>query len=391
MTINTTLAVARKELREIVRDRRSLLAGLLYGVWGPLVMGMALFALARDRADEAPRLAVDGASQAPALMAFLEARGVAIVPLGVDARQALRDRRAPAVLTIHEEYGNQVAASRPAEVALSFDSAWPTSARHAARVQALLSEYGQRVRDSRLLLHGVAPDAVRPLRVQERDYATAAARASTALATLPIFLLLSAFVGGMGAAADVTAGERERGSLESLLVHPAPRAAIVLGKWVAVAVVTLATVAITVLVSGAVLSHPRLQGLDLPIGMSPREAATIAGVLVPLALATAAVQMFLALRTESYKEAQTLLSFMIFVPMVPGFLFAFGTLQPTAWMATTPMLGQHLLVVGLVRGDPPTAGPAAILSIVTLGVGGLALLGCAQLLRRETVLRRTRG
>ena len=81
MALRQTTAIARKELREAVRDRRSLMSGLLYGIWGPMVMALALVALARDRGADAPiTLTVDGGPKAAGLMSFLDARMVAAAP-----------------------------------------------------------------------------------------------------------------------------------------------------------------------------------------------------------------------------------------------------------------------------------------------------------------------
>jgi sodium transport system permease protein len=375
-------------MREILRDRRSLLSGLLYGVWGPLVMGLALSALARDRADEQVRIAAAGLDQAPALTAFLDAQGVRIEPLSADVRAVLRTRRVPVVLVVEAGYERDLAASRPAKLTLAFDGAWTTSTRQGGRLRAMLSEFAQRGHDARLVLRGVAPTAVRPLRVVERDYSTAAGRAATVLGTLPMFLLLSAFIGGMSVAADVMAGERERGSLEALLVHPVSRRAVVIGKWAAVCAVTLATLAVTIVVASGVLTHPRVQSMDLPIGLTGAEAWAIAVALMPLALAASAVQLLVALRTLSYKEAQTQLSYLMFVPMVPGFLFAFGALDVAPWMTMTPILGQHLVIADILRGEAVPYAASGRLALLTLGVTVAALASCAWLLGRESVLGR---
>lgn len=385
----TTLAIARKEWREVVRDRRSLYSGLFYGVWGPLVMGAALLAMANQHGPLGPiTVPAAGAGQAPALAAFLASRQVSLAEAEADPAAAIRDRRLPLALVVDEDYAARWQASRPAEVALLYDSTWPEADRRADHVRRVLAEYAQQAGETRLVVRGVAPPAVTPLRVLERDYATVASRAGRALATMPIFVLLAAFIGGMSVAADVAAGERERGSLESLLLHPVRREVVVLGKWLAVSGAALATVVVALAMSYAVLQHPRLQGLDLPIGLSRGEAAAMLLALAPLALGAAAVQLLMAFHARTYKEAQTKLSMLIFVPMIPGFMFAFGTLEPAPWMAFVPMIGQHMIVTSLVRGEAVAAGPALLLAAATLAVAGAACWTAAGQLGRESVLRR---
>jgi sodium transport system permease protein len=383
--------VARKELREAVRDRRSLGSALLYALWGPLVMAVALMALARDRGAEPPlTIAFDHASAAGLAMFFAE-RSVTPVPMPDDADAQIRARTLHVALLVEEGYGEELGAARPARLTLVYDGSWRESNARAARVRSLLAEYGRRVADTRLILHGVSPAAVSPFRIGERDVSTASGRAATLLAALPIFLLLSAFIGGMGAAADMMAGERERASLESLLLHPVPRAAVVIGKWTAASALCLATVTLTLAVSQAVLRHPRIQAVDVPIGLSLTDAAQMWIVLGPLALFATAAQLLVALFARTYKEAHTQLSLMIFLPMLPGFLLAFGSLDTRPWMTWMPILGQHVMIGGLLRGEPAPVITAASLAAVTIAAAALALGASTRLLDRESIVRRSAG
>ena len=381
-------SIARKEWREVVRDRRSLYSGLFYGVWGPLVMGIALLAMARHQGELGPiTIGAQGTAQASSLVSYLASRGVTVHEVA-DGPAAVRAHDVPAALIVDDRYARRFTESRPAEVALLFNSTRPESSRYANHVRSILTDYSRAIGDTRLVVRGIAPGAIAPVRIVDRDFATAAERAGRAFATLPIFVLLAAFVGGMAVAADAGAGERERGSLESLLLHPVSRGAIVAGKWMAVSASALATVALALAVSYAVLRHPRLQQLDLPIALTVNGVFAMAAILLPLVLAAAAVQLLMAFQSRTFKEAQTKLSMLIFVPMIPGFLFAFGTLDPAPWMALAPMIGQHMLVTSLVRGEPIVMANAVAVSIVTVAAAAGAITAAARLLDRETVLRR---
>jgi sodium transport system permease protein len=385
----SALAIARKEWREIVRDRRSLYSGLFFGIWGPLVMGIALVATARHQGElGAIEIGGHGVSQSPALAAFLSGRDVKIVEVDGDPAVAIRDRRVPVLLIVDDHYAERFSQSRPATVALLHDSSWTESSRYAAHLKSVLADYSRAVGDTRLVVRGIAPSAIAPLRIVERDYATAADRSGRTLATMPIFILLAAFIGGMSVAADVSAGERERGSLESLLLHPVSRASIVTGKWLAISAAAVATVVLALATSYAVMQHPRLQQLDLPIGLGVADAVWMLAALTPLALAASALQLLIAFQARTYKEAQAKLSMMIFLPMIPGFLFAFGSIAPSAWMGFAPMIGQHMLITDLARGEAPPAFQAIVLTAVTLVAAAVACWAAARQLDRESVLRR---
>ncbi len=384
-------AVAGKELREIVRDRRSLGSALFYAAWGPCVMAIALAAIARNRAgDTSLTLTVQGHTSAPALMSFLRERSVTIVPHET-AAQRVRAHERPVALVVAADYPNAFEQARPARVTVVYDASWSESGSQAARVRTLLTEYGRRVGDTRLILRGVSPAAATPLRVDDQDLSTSASRAAMALATLPIFVLLATFIGGMGVASDLTAGERERNSLEALLLNPVSRAAIIGGKWLATTTVALVTLLLTLGVSIAVLRHPRIQSIDLPVGLSPADAAAMWWVLVPLALCASALQVLVALRTRSYKEAQTQLSLLVFLPMVPGFLFAFSAIAQDSWLRWLPVTGHQLLLSDVLRGVLVAGADVVAVTVATVATTAFALWYATTLLGRENIVRRTGG
>lgn len=384
-------SIARKELREAFRDRRSLLSGLFYGIWGPLVMAYAMLVMAQQQADiGAFEVEARGAGHAPSLVGFLATRDITVTDAGRDVAGEVRPLRRSLALIIDEHYEERFQASRRALVTIVHDSTRSESSRKAGRLRAVLEEYSRRVGDTRLVIRGVSPDISAPLRILERDYATLGERAARTLAMVPIFVLLAAFIGGMSMAADVGAGERERGSLESLLLHPVSGAAIAGGKWLAVSLLALLTEAVALTVTFLVLQHPRLQAVDLPIGMTLTEAVQLAALTSPLALAIAAIQLCIGFRAHTFKEAQTQLSMLIFVPMIPGFLFAFGSIRPAAWMGITPLLGHHLAILRLLQGETLSGWQLATLSAITCGLGCVGWMAAARQLGRPEILRRAR-
>lgn len=385
--VRAALVVFVKELADAWRDRRSLASALFYAIWGPLVMALALTALARDRSADTPMtLAVDGRARAESLMAFLAERSVDVVDAPAAVSDEVRERKLPVALVIGEEYGSDFRALRPARVTMLYESSSSESATKAERVRTLLEQYGARVSQTRLVLRGVSPQSVSALEVEERDLSTDVRRAAMVLGTLPIFVLLAAFVGGMGVAADTAAGERERGSLESLLILPVPRAALAAGKFAAASAVALVTVTLTLVVCRLVLQHPRVQAIDLPVGLSVEDAVEMWLLVAPLALFASAVQLLVALVARTYKEAQTQLSLLLFLPMLPGFLFAFHTVAPQPWMMWLPVLGQQAMIADVLRGQPLPL-QAVGLTLVTLGAAGAAVAATARLFDREAIVR----
>jgi len=379
--------VAWKELLDAARDRRSLASAVAFALFGPLVVGMALSALQARTDDDRPlRLAAVGVERAPALLAALERHGAEVVPAAsADAlHRAVRGGRETVGLVIGARYGEERRELRPASVTVVWDRSRSASSRDARRLGSALAGFQRAEGDRRLLLRGVAPRVARPLEVERRDLSTPASRAATALAMVPIFLLMATFIGGMNVAIDVTAGERERGSLEPLLLPATPRSALATGKWLAAVVPNLLVVAATLAVTVAVVRSPRLGGLGLRFG--DEAVAGVALALLPLALMGPALQMLASLFSTSYKEAQTYLSLLVMLPALPGFLFVFRDLEPTAWMRWTPILGHQVAVGDLLRGVPPAALDQMLLAASTLTLALACLAGVTAVLGRERVL-----
>ncbi len=232
----------------------------------------------------------------------------------------------------------------------------------------------------------MSPQIIRPLQVEARDLSTTASRAALALATLPIFLLMATFLGGMNVAIDTTAGERERGSLESLLVHAVPRRDLVLGKWMAAVAFNLLSVALTLLLSFLVLRWDRLQKTDVPVSLSVDGALRFLLLLLPLALLAPALQMLLALFARSFKEAQTQLSLLMLLPMVPGLLLSFQSFEAQPWMRIVPILAEQILMRDLLYGQTLAVSTQVLTAGATLAFTALCLGATTRLLHHERIV-----
>ena len=374
--LSQVLVVARKEIVDGVRDRRALGSALAYAVAAPLLAGVLVGSLTREP-DRGPfPVGMTAPRGAPDLVRVLERERLIVVPVD-DASAAVRDGRVPVAVEAAGDFAQQSAALRPAAVYVYADSTRAASRGRAARVRGALGRHSAEVAELRLIARGVAPSVVSPLQVEERDTSTAQARSALALATLPLFLMLAPFACGLSAAIDATAGERERGSLEPLLLAPVSGAAIALGKWAAVCLQTAAGVLATAAVAFAVFRSP-LAG-QAPFVLDAGVLLRLLVIVLPLALFAAAVMLLTALLARSFKEAQAQSWLLLLLPMAPGFLFAIGGRAPSFWMTLVPMLGQQLQSAGLLRGEPSSLAEIAALAALT----SAATAACVQALGRR--------
>jgi sodium transport system permease protein len=201
------------------------------------------------------------------------------------------------------------------------------------------------------------------------------------LGMLSVFALVSSFIGGVDIAMDSTAGERERQSLLPLLLNPVRRSSVVLGKWIAVTVFALASLALNC--AGLILVLAWASPATLA-SHAPRLAAWIAFGLVPLAGLGAACNLLVAAMCRSTKEAHSALRFLAFVPMIVGlFLVFFPAAIGRTWFVL-PIAGQQALIG--MAGHPVPLGGAAILALVTTAAVAPALAGAVLLLNRDEML-----
>ncbi len=380
-------AVFRKEMRDHLRDRRSVMSALAFTLMGPLIFGVMFSVMASwYRKDKPLELPVVGRANAPSLIAFLERSGARLSEPPDDYEARIQAGRLDAVLVIPEDYGKAFEAGRTAEVHLVMDNSRNQARATVHRVRQLLQAYAGMLGSQRLLARGVAPELAAPVRVEEVDLSTPERLAANLLTIIPIFLVFAAFSGGMNVAIDAMAGERERGSLESLLLNPVQREALVTGKWLATVVFACAAATVCLAAFLGVMGRVPLQDLGVKVRL---DAATVLGLwaaVLPLALMASAGQMLLSTFARSFKEAQTYMQVMTLLPMLPGMALVLSPVQSKTWMFAVPVLGQEMLVQELMRGESVGALPF-VLGLVSCGALALVFLGwTARLLADERII-----
>jgi sodium transport system permease protein len=370
--ISQARIVLRKELLDYVRDRRSLSSALLMPVFGPAMFAVMFSVIASWNREDAPLVVpVAGAKNAPNLIAFLERHGALVETAPADYEQKIRDGDLDLAISVPDDYGKDFVGGRPAALQLVIDGSRNKSRAPIRRVEQLLSQYSSQLGSLRLLARGVSPALAAPLALSEVDLATPEKTAAQLLNVVPIFLLLACFVGGMHLAIDCTAGERERGSLEPLLVNPVSRPAILAGKWMATVLVALVALLVTLLAFAVALSRVPLQDLGVKVSLSARDGARLFALAVPLAVCAGAFELSLALFARTFKEAQTYLSLLLVLPMLPATFLALSPLRERLALMCIPALSQAMLFGDVLRGD------SVPIAYIAASATGTVLLGAA--------------
>ncbi len=372
--MKSALIVFLKEVRENLRDRRTVINTLITGpLLAPLIFVLSINTVVTRELDKAERplaLPVIGAEYAPNLIEALKQQRVEIKPGPTDAERAVREQDADVVLRIPQKYAEDWNKGEPAQVEIIYDESQRDAGSSVGRLRGMLGAYGQRTGALRLLARGLSPTVMQPVVVAERDQSTPQARSSLMFGMLPYFFILGAFIGGMALAIDTTAGERERQSLEPLLANPVPRAHILMGKLAATTAFAVTTVMLSILafsVAGHFMPTERI-GMVLQIG--PRFLVSTLFVMLPLAMLLASLQTMVAAFARSYREAQTYLSLLMFVPVIPTLMLSILPIKAKLWMYAVPLMGQQVAITRLLRGDA-VAPSALLLCFVCTAVAAL--------------------
>jgi sodium transport system permease protein len=292
------------------------------------------------------------------------------LPAPEDLAEAVRSQALDLALRIPPGYADAWRAGRPAQVELYYDSSRQGVLAQVQRLQGMLQSYAQRNAALRLMARGLSPTLSAPLVVAARDQATPAGRGALMFAMLPYFLVLNALVGGMWLAIDSTAGERERNSLEPLLINPVPRDRILLGKMLATALFGLASLTLGLLafmVAGWFLPSDQM-GLSFSLG--PHVVGTILPIMLPLVLLIAITQILVTAFARSSREAQTHLGLVQIIPVVPSVALSLMPVKSVLWMYAVPLLGQQLIILRLLRGESiaPLAASFSVLATLLAAV-----------------------
>jgi len=374
--MNGLTTVFRKEVRENLRDRRALFNSLLLGplLFPVLFVGLMWFldSAEQERAEKTLELPVVGAQFAPSLIRFLEQQGAVIQPDPENPEDMVRNQEVPVVIRILPEFAENWEQGIPAPIEVISDISRQESNVPIRRVKRLLLGYGQQIGSLRLQLRGVAPQLASPIMLKDVDLSTPKSRAILAIIFLPYVLMITAFTGATHLAMDTTAGEKERKSLEPLLINPVPRWQIMTGKMLTTTVFAMASLTLTLVAFRIVLPLMPVGafGMDLTLGL-----ATLLKILVvisPVAILAAALLTLLAAFAKSYREAQSYMGLVILIPMIPSLIFMANPVKAESWMMNVPLFSQNMLIGEIIR-DQSVPLAWYTMSITSTLVIGLAL------------------
>ena len=371
--MNAMIAVMKKELLDLFRDRKTVAISLLMGplLFPALILGLGKLASNRvsTQLEKPLELPVIGAEHAPNLVHWLSGRNIVIQPAPANPEGEIAAQNVEVILVIPKDYPEKWRSSEPAPVEIWHDSSRDDARIPVERVSNLLENYGRSTGALRLLSRGVSPSATQAVVVERKDLATPESRIGQALAFLPYLLILSGFLGGAYLVIDATAGERERQSLEPLLATPAARGMIMSGKILAACAFGMLTLLLTLLsFKAAFMLAP---SLGIKLSLSWLQIAQMLLVLVPIVLIGTGLLTVIAAGAKSVKEAQSYMSILMMLPILPTVILMVNPMKNALWQFAVPFLAQNQLILKIVRSENISGTEWTVYLAAGFGLGAL--------------------
>ncbi|MFT5135847.1 MAG: sodium transport system permease protein [Arenicella sp.] len=381
-----------KEIVDNLRDRRTLITMAVSIIVGPLILfGFLWFAekTVKNETDlvhaDAIPLAVVGAELAPNLMIWLEQNNIQIVAAPSNPEQAVNDGEHRVVLIVESSFADAFNKGRSAPLRLIYDSSLGGFKKLGFNtITRAIGLYGSQIGSLRLQARGISPEVVRPIILNVSDVASAQARNAEILNIMPYLIIIFIMAGGMYLAIDTTAGEREHGSLESLLAQPTDRRYILLAKLGAT--ITFSALTFLLVLIGLAVSFKFVPIEAITISIDAFKISKIFLTCLPFVFVGCALMVLVASFTKSYKEAQSYLGMVMLVPSMPLVLLGFLAPAPSLSNMWVPSLSQGLIIIETLKGEAIAWSLIGLSMLSSLILASILSYIAIKLYQREGIL-----
>ncbi|MEC7985298.1 MAG: ABC transporter permease subunit [Myxococcota bacterium] len=366
------LIVAQKESLDGLRDRRALLSALLFPLLGPFLIFFMLQQISKPvEEDGSLSLPVIGSEHAPLLIQYFETQGITLSKWEKeDPEGCVKRGEEEIILRIAPDFAQHFNASQPATLEIIQDGSRIASRKKYGILKAYLSGYNHYMSSMRLYARGIDPQIMDVVSIRDRDLATPQSKGANFFETIIMLAVMAAFLCNMYIAIDAAAGEREKKSLEPLLLNPITTQTLFLGKWMATILFGGIGVLLNLISTACLMNLVPLEKLGMRLQFGATEVILIFLLFLPLVILAGSMQLWLSSMARSFKEAQTYLSLVLFLPMLPGMIMMYYPMNPQLWMAPIPALGQQILASSVLRGE--IVSPSFILISI---LGALVISG----------------
>jgi sodium transport system permease protein len=404
MSLRNIGIVYRKELTEALRDRRTLISTIIVPLFLFPVLSVGFGALAVEllgkAKEEIPRVMILGGEDSPQVLEGIRKLDkIAAVPAKIEWKNQIVEREVRAAVEIPPGFQADLQSQKAAVVKIYNYEGDIKSEFATQKIEAYLKDYRDLVVKDRLTAKDLPVSVLQPFQVKKENVAPPEKVSGAAFGgIIGYMVILLCMTGAMYPAMDLTAGEKERGTMETILSSPISRLHLVLGKFLLVLTAALGTAALSVLsmgVSFSLLSKyigagggGRSEAAALVLKLGPKAVASLFLMALPVAVLFSAALMTIALFAKTYKEAQSYLTPMTIVIVIPAIASMLPGVELTPKLALIPILNVSLLCKELVTGTYHWNYIAIIFSS-TCVYAAAALFLAVKMFQREDVLFRS--
>ena len=401
MNLSAISVVYRKELKEWLRDRRTLISTVLVPLLAFPILMVGITALATvmigKAEQEVPKIMIIGGEDSPQLLKRLQKLDkLSVVPFAGNWKDQISNKEIRAAVEIPKGFQAALAEGTPPTVNIYFYEGEIKSSFGAGHLQDAIKEYRESVVKERLAAKNLAPSVLTPFEIKQENVAPPEKVGGANIGGLIGYMvILLCLVGAMYPAIDLTAGEKERGTIETILSSPVSRFDLVMGKFLLVFSASLVSAVLSVMSMGssfAFLGHSHLMqssgGQSLHLSLGPISVVAVFFMALPLAVLFSAVLMTVALFAKTYKEAQSYLTPITFLVVIPAVASIMPGVELTPKLALVPVLNTSLVCKEIITGTYHW-NSILLIFLSTCVYAGAAIFLAVKMFQREDVLFRS--
>ena len=390
--------VYRKEILEALRDRRTIISTIVI----PIIIFPVIFvafgglagAMVKSAQSERAKIAIVGAENAPEVAAQIRAAPEFQIVDPNDFRKRIEEKKLRAAVEFPPNFQRRDGTNAP-RIVVYFHAGEFRSQGALRNLQKVLRDYRDEVVIKTLEQHGMSRETLVPFQVKEQNAAPPKKVTANLLGGLvPYLIIFLTFVGCMPPALDVTVGEKERGTMETILASPIRRTDLVFGKFLVVVTISAVTTMMALLSNTVTLLIPTLimreatKASAMPLEFSGVGVLGIFILVAPLAVTFAAGQIAIATCAGNYREAQSYVSPLMIVALLPAMAALLPGFDINAKLAWAPILNVCLISREILSGTFHW-GLIGIVFISSCVYAAIALAAAIRVFKSETVLFRT--
>jgi sodium transport system permease protein len=398
MSLRNALIVYRKELRDMLRDKRTIRSMIVMPLVAfPLLflgIGYVTAEFSGEAKTEIAPVMIHGGEDSPNVIAALQKlSGIRILPYAQDALHQVADKKIRAVIELPPGFDAAISVGHSEKVVIDYFENNDKSEEAESKLEKFFDKYRQQILRNALTARGLPPSLVDHFTVDSKNVASASQVGAALFGGLiPYLIIIFSFTGATYPAMDLTAGEKERGTMETILSSPISRTDVVFGKFFTVVTASVVTAILALISLGASFAwaKPKLLAAahaTFQMSIEPSTVAVVAVMLLPLAVLFASALLAISLLAKSFREAQTYVGPMSFVVIAPAIIGLLPGVELNWKTALIPILNTSLVSKEIMAGSYPWIFIAAIFGM-TCVYAGIAIFWAVRMFNREDVLFR---